>query len=257
LPLLESLPEGMTLTMGTPGQLNQLYSEGKLDIGAMSAHFLLASGDFEVIPTLSISSQNEVGSVFFYSKLPLNRLNMQDSIIGVPVSSATSICLLKILLTEELGFCPQFVYGKDPSLDDSRFDAVLMIGDAALDFDESLKKRSAEELGQLHRFDMGSWWRRHYGLPMVFGLWGARRSYYQASFDDFQTIAELLGDCWRRGLGEKFNHVLDEAVRRTGLDRSLLQEYFRDQLEYDFEEQHIKSLALFEQLAEKHKLLVV
>ncbi len=253
LPLVANLPAAMTLTMGNPGQLNKRYAEGELDIGAMSAHFLLTSPDFQLIPTLSISSQNEVGSVFLFSKRPLSELS--GCRIGVPYASATSVCLLKVLIKEEFGLSPEFVFDNDPEPFDERFQAVLMIGDAALNTDERLKERAALQSQALVRVDLGEWLRRLYQLPMVFGVWGARSSYVQANPADFVAICSFLGETWRHGLSEEYPAVLSEAERRTGLSRRILDAYFRSQLDFDFSAEHEKALALFKQLALKHGLL--
>lgn len=253
LPLVANLPAAMTLTMGNPGQLNKRYGSGELDIGAMSAHFLLTSPDFKLIPTLSISSQNEVGSVFLFSKRPLTELS--GCRIGVPHASATSVCLLKLLIKEEFGLSPEFVFENDPEPFDERFEAVLMIGDAALNTDERLKEQSSSDLKPLVRVDLGEWWRRLYQLPMVFGVWGARRSYVEANPADFAALCTFLGATWRQGLSRDYPAVLAEAERRTGLSRQILDAYFRRQLDFDFSGEHEKALLLFKRLASKHGLL--
>ncbi len=249
LPLKAHLPELMTLAMGTPGELNQRYKQGDLDIGAMSAHYLLSAADFDLIDTLSISSLGAVGSVFFFSRLPLAQLDGKT--VGLPRSSATSISLLKVLLTEEFDVSPNYQTSDDPNPFDGAYDACLMIGDAALAFDQRLKVSGSE----LIRVDMGEWWTRRYQLPMVFGVWGARKSYIDNNNKDFEVIRELLGATWQEGLTALYQEVIAEGLRRTGLSFETMDDYFQRQLDFSFGEEHKKGLNLFETLCKRHGLL--
>lgn len=250
LPLVDGRPELLQLTMGTPGELNKRYQEKELDIGAMSAHYLLSAADFEIIPTLSISSLGAVGSVFLFTKKDLSDLGR--SRIGVPFASATSISLLRLLLIEEFALTPEVVYGKDPGPDHPEFDACLMIGDAALAADRWLKESGRKDIRCV---DLGQWWRRLYQLPMVFGVWGARKSYVQANREDFEALCAFLGETWKVGLSTRYPDVLSEAKRRTGLSESTLDEYFQRQLDFDFSPAHREGLSLFERLCRQNKLL--
>lgn len=236
--------------MGTPGELNKRYRDKELDIGAMSAHYLLSAADFEIIPTLSISSLGAVGSVFLFTKKDLSDLGR--SRIGVPFASATSISLLRLLLIEEFALTPEVVYGKDPGPDHPEYDACLMIGDAALAADRWLKESGRKDIRCV---DLGQWWRRLYQLPMVFGVWGARKSYVQANREDFEALCAFLGETWKVGLSTRYPDVLSEAKRRTGLSESTLDEYFQRQLDFDFSQAHREGLSLFERLCRQNKLL--
>jgi len=249
LPLKAHLPELMTLAMGTPGELNARYKQGDLDIGAMSAHYLLSAADFDLIDTLSISSLGAVGSVFFFSRLPLAQLG--GKVVGLPRSSATSLSLLKVLLTEEFAVTPEYQTGDDPNPIDSAFDACLMIGDAALAFDHRLKNSDSEFI----RVDMGEWWTRRYQLPMVFGVWGARKSYIHDNKSDYEQIRALLGQTWQEGLNGLYKEVLAEGLRRTGLSYETMDDYFQRQLDFSFGDEHKKGLKLFETLCKRHGLL--
>lgn len=90
-----------------PGHLNRALDKGMLDISAVSSfHYLNRKGD-SLIPNISISSHSEVGSVFLYSKADIRQLNGKP--IAVPITSQTSVALLKILLLESCSVAPEIV----------------------------------------------------------------------------------------------------------------------------------------------------
>jgi chorismate dehydratase len=251
LPLLEDKPVDMQLKLGNPGQLNAAFAAGELDVGAMSAHYYLQSGAFEILPTVSISSRGKVGSVFLYSKYPLESLD--GAHIGLPQASATSVNLLKVLLAEQ-NITARFSVSGDPSFFDGSaadFDAVLMLGDSALKADLCW----SQENSQLYRRDMGQWWFDTYGLPMVFGVWAARKNFVAERPQDFQLLSALLGAAVEKGLSGHFDLVLAEARRRTALPESRLQEYFQSELDYGLGPEHLLGLKLFGQKCSEYGLL--
>lgn len=217
----------------------------------MSAHYYLQSGAFELLPTVSIASCGKVGSVFLYSKCQVEELD--GAHIALPQASATSVNLLKVLLAE-LKITPRFSVARDPSFFDgsaANFDAVLMLGDSALKAD----LRWSQDNSQLHRRDMGQWWFDTYGLPMVFGVWAARKNFVAERPEDFRLLAALLGAAVEKGLSSHFDLVLAEAVRRTALPESRLREYFQSELDYRLGPEHLLGLKLFGQKCSQYGLL--
>lgn len=105
--------------MGNPGELNQQYRDKALDLGAMSSHYFLEDGGFELFPNISISSSGPVGSVLFFCRQPLAKLSQTRGRvkIGVPRASASSIRLLHILLSECFGIEPEFIALDQPRPD--------------------------------------------------------------------------------------------------------------------------------------------
>lgn len=228
-----------------PAQLNELLSQGQLNIGAMSSFFFLKDGSFELFPDLSISSVNHVGSVLLFSKCTPEKLS--GKVITVPDSSATSINLLRLLLKEEFGAPCTLI--KDPSLSlaNSEISGSLLIGDQAL------KKRPLLE-NDYHCYDLGAWWYRLHQLPMVFGLWGARKTWIKENQSAFKIIAAGFRQALDLGLGPYFSQVLDEAEKRSGLEQARLKQYYHNDLDYRLTEDHLNGLYLYANLCKKHGL---
>lgn len=258
LPFLKNMPGNLKLAMDTPGDLNRAYQRGELDLGAMSAHFYLDDGGFKLFDQLCIASRGAVGSVLFFSKRPLAEL--KGARIALSKSSATSNNLVKVLLAEEFGGASgidflssiDFVSDIDAWPTDEAFDGCVIIGDRALQADQEV---AISEAQQFERRDLGQWWFERYQLPMVFGVWAARKSWVEANQQDFATLNQFLHDSLVLGLGSDYAAVLAEAGLRTQLPREELDSYFTKELDYSFSPEHAKGLELFRQLCLKYLLL--
>ena len=261
-------PERLSLAFGTPGALNALYREKKLHLGAMSSHYFLEDGGFELFPDISISSLGAVGSVLFFSRRPLAEYKSPGVIkIGVPKASASSVRLIHILLAETYGLEPRFVAMDEPDPTNSTtelgsgaelgagaLDGYLCFGDSALLVDKKMTDSGLSR--DFTRRDLGQWWYERYQLPMVFGVWAARKSWIEANPQDFAAISRYLAASHGLGLSRDFRQVVAEAAERTGLSEDRLEHYYRHELDFNLTTAHREGLALYQQLCKKHGLLI-
>jgi chorismate dehydratase len=243
--LSNSEHDQVDFVLDTPAELNRLFSSGQLDMGSMSSYFFLENDDFELVPDVSISSTGAVGSVLFFADREPEKL--ADQCIAVTSASATSINLLKILFNEEYGFSPRFEVLDRPEISSTRAGA-LVIGDAALKADSDWSR-------DFVRIDLGSWWYSLFALPMVFGVWAVRKDWVARNQSEFQLVCSELRRWFDLGLSVNFEAVLDEAARRTGLPKARLEQYYRQELNFDLGDDHKRGLALYESLCRKHGLL--
>ncbi|HEY9869778.1 MAG TPA: menaquinone biosynthesis protein [Candidatus Obscuribacterales bacterium] len=247
LPLARGhVPIAAAVTYASPAELNALAGSGALDVTAMSSFFFLQHGGFELLPGVSISCSGPVGSVLFFSKVPLTALS--GACVAVPASSATSVNLLRVLLLDELKVNIEVCVELEPSLEDARYEGALVIGDRALSVDADWSQR-------YWRTDLGRWWLRRTGLPMVFGLWAASSGWAAANREQFTTLAGSLVEAAKMGLSALLPDVVKEAHRRTGLDPDRLKSYFLEQLDYRLTGSHLDGLECFKQLCLRHQLL--
>lgn len=237
--------EDVNFTLGTPAELNQSFSQGGLDLGAMSSFFFLEQSDFSLIPSISIASIGPVGSVLFFADRDPG--DLAQSTLAITADSATSVNLLKILFAETYGFIPRFEVTKTPEVSKD-YAGALVIGDKALKSDSTWSK-------ELVRVDMGQWWYEKFGLPMVFGCWAARNSWIDSNRERFNSMCEELRLLFDKGLGVHFEQVLDEAEKTTGHPRTRLEHYYRNELNFDLTDRHREGLALYAKLCVKHGLL--
>ncbi len=240
------VPVSAQVFYGSPSELNARMADGALDIGAMSSFFFLQHGGLDLVRGLSISCDGAVGSVLFFSKLPLNQLAGKR--IAVPASSATSVNLLRVLLLDQMNIPVEVVVQSEPSPEEPGVQGALVIGDLALrmDVEWSLKYR---------RIDLGQWWLSRTGLPMVFGLWAARSDWASQHREQFEAVSEALVHSVEAGLGALLPAVVSEAKDRTALDELRLQRYFQQQLNYELAPRHMAGLEHFNKLCHGYKLL--
>ncbi len=246
LPLLKAdLANSLAITLANPAELNKGYSDGLLDVGAMSSFFYLEHGGFSLVPKISIASVGKVGSVLFFARREL--MSLKSKALAITAASATSVNLLKLLFLETAGFVPYFEVQATPAIDDL-FDGALVIGDRALHVD-------AEWSQNYLRIDLGQWWFDTFGLPMVFGVWAGRNEWVNQDLGRFNHLCDSLRKLFDLGLGTQFSAVLAEAATRTGLAEDRLRTYYRTELNFDLSDRHLQGLELYASLCRKHQLL--
>ncbi len=246
IPMLGARAFGkVDFTLGTPSELNHQFFDDKLDLGAMSSFFFLESGCFRLVPNISIASKGAVGSVLFFANRPLQEL--RSEVLAITADSATSVNLLKVLFAETYGFIPKCETVSHPEIDDKHAGA-LVIGDRALHSDISWSK-------DLVRVDLGQWWFENFHLPMVFGVWAARKTWVEKNQKSFEGICPELRNLFDEGLDGRFEDVLAEAEKRTGLPKPRLEQYYRHELNFELTPSHLQGLRLYRSLCIKHQLL--
>jgi chorismate dehydratase len=128
-----------------------------------AADYAKNSSELVLVPDLAISSRGEVGSVLLFSSKPLELMKT----IALPSDSASSVALLKHLVSKR-GLNPTYSeMGPDLEGMLASCDGCLLIGDRALE--------GARAHPELVKMDLGSEWLDVTGHPMVFGVFAARR----------------------------------------------------------------------------------
>lgn len=229
-----------------PANLNRMLADGEVDLspsssfeyGRFADHYLL-------LPDLSISSIGPVGSVFLFSRLPLENLDRKP--IGLTPESATSVALLKILLKKYLGFSNSY-FTADGFTRVANFDscqAVLQIGNTAMKW----KAR----YGDLYCYDLGALWHSFTRLPFVFALWIIRRDFADAHREESLLASSRLLEAKRAALT-----MLDELASECGecswMGRDQLIAYWSN-ISYDLTPLHVAGVRRFFQDAVELGLL--
>jgi chorismate dehydratase len=236
------------VTLAPPSKLNGMIADGGLDVSAVSSFEYLSRNDLAFIPDVSISCRGPVGSVLLFSKHSLEQLANPERTLVASAQSATSINLLRVMMLENYGATPKISADMSPELDSDSVDGVLVIGDHALEVDTAWSLRYL-------RIDMGDWWVRTTGLPMVFGLWAARMDWIERAPKEYATTSDALRRSKQLGLSRCFEAVLDEAEQRTGLARTRLKAYYESQIDFDLTPNHLEGLAHYKALLKKHGLI--
>ncbi|MDH6349224.1 chorismate dehydratase [Brevibacillus sp. 1238] len=163
-----------------PAQLNLAMAKGEIDMGPISSFsYAEHASQYVALADLSVSANGRVGSLFLFSKKPIEQLN--GAKIALTNTSATTVNLLKIILHKFYDYEITYVT-QEPNLAHmlQDADAALLIGDDAI-----TAERTASEL---HVYDLGELWHRFTGYSMTFAIWALRREVID---EHFALIAEV------------------------------------------------------------------
>ena len=178
--------EGLSLIRGVPSVLNSDLISGRLDVAAVSSiAYARHSEELLILPKLCISSDGPVQSSVLVSRKPIEALG-KDKVI-LTAKSATSHCLLKIILRGAYGAIPNYytrnITPEEPVPADAT--ASLFIGDDALWLYH-------HPPAGLYLYDIGQEWKQLTGQKMVYALWAVRREFANKHPESVQLIQERI-----------------------------------------------------------------
>jgi chorismate dehydratase len=180
--------EEWELVMAPPSALNKMLAAGEIDLGFVSAYEYCARPQkYQILEDLSISANGPVGSVFLFSRLPVADLTGCKVLLSS--QSATSVCLVKIILEDFFQVRPTYASGEIFHAENISHAAMLAIGDEAL--------RLADQFP--YRLDLGELWKQHTGLPFVFSLCAVREDFCNRDPDLVSRIHKELLRCRDEG----------------------------------------------------------
>jgi chorismate dehydratase len=212
-----------------PSQLAELLRRDELDAALVSIVEVLFTDRYDVLDGIAIASLGEVKSVFLAHRQPLEQVRE----IYCDPASLTSVSLLKVLLAER-GLKPEFkplpAYEAAPTLD-----AVLLIGDRALEFSFA---------GHPHTiWDLGEAWSELTNLPFVYAVWALRRI-------PNTRLRQTLREARDFGL-DTLEHIVNSRKEYT---REFRQDYLGWHIHYHLGTDEKRGIARFMELLRKHNL---
>jgi chorismate dehydratase len=241
LPIYYPLESGIishpfALTSGTPAHLNRLMAQGELELSVVSSiEYVRYPERYLILPDLSISCRGPVRSVLLLSQTPVDQLSGQT--ILVSSHSHTSVALLRILLTMQLGMEVTFSHGScTEALTQGKPPvAMLTIGDEAL--------RLREHSLYPYRWDLGEAWLAWTGLPFVFALWVIQRQAFERWNGALWEAVESLTAAKEWGCSH-LDEICSHATKEGILDLPQLQDYYQC-LNFDLKRDEKQGLELF------------
>jgi chorismate dehydratase len=214
----------------TPAELAEMLRRDELDAALVSTAVVLLTDRYDILDDIAIASLGEVYSVLLAHRRPLAELKE----IYCHIASLSGLNLLKVLLAER-GLKPEFKSLPDPQKA-AEHDAVLLIGDPAIDFQRAPHEHEI--------FDLGTAWLELTHLPFVFAVWALRRGV------ENHELRRQLRDAKDFGLD-----TLDWIVRnRTEYDYDFRKDYFDWHIHYHLGEDGKRAIAKFAELLRKHGL---
>jgi chorismate dehydratase len=222
----------------TPDRLSDRLVEGDLDIAPISlVEYLRHADELTLLPDLAVGSDGPVMSCVLVSQLPLSELG--GELVSLGSTSRTTIELAKMVLEERIGVRPRYLTCP-PDLPAMMLEgpAAVLIGDAAL----RATLHDGPRLG-LGVHDMGAAWRDWTGLPMVFAVWAARRSFA----DDHPGLVKDVHHAFVRSREislARVDEVAASAARWEDFQADALVRYFTT-LDFSLGERQLAGLAEF------------
>ena len=222
-------------THKAPARCAEMLRSGDVDAALVPVIEYQRIPDIAIVPDVCVGSRSAVRSVVIASKQ--NNLKKVKR-VALDDSSRTSVALVKIIFREFLGFEPEW-QTSPPDLRSmlEHNDAALIIGDPAMKIPRD----------QFQVFDLATLWHDFTGFGFVFAMWMAgTNSAEQVRAIDFKAARD-----------EGLANLNDIAARNA--DQTLSAEEIRDYLTrniaFQMDEDMMKGLQLYFDLARKHKLI--
>jgi len=191
--------------------------------------------DIVIVPDVCVGSRAAVRSVVIASKQnnlkKIKRVALDDS-------SRTSVALVKIIFCEFLGFEPEWqVAPSDLRTMLEHNDAALIIGDPAMKIPRD----------KFRVFDLATLWHEFTGLGFVFAMWMAGAS----------QAGKVRSIDFKAARDEGLANLNDIAARNADqtLSAEEITDYLTRNIAFQMDEDMMKGLQLYFDLARKHGLI--
>ncbi|WP_280768227.1 menaquinone biosynthesis protein [Salipaludibacillus daqingensis] len=238
---------GCEFVPAIPAKLNEDMANGLVDVGGISSFsYGEHSNEYRIFPDLSVSSTGKVGSIFLFSKRPIEKL--EGSNIGLTSSSATSVNLLKIILHRfyELNVSFETTY---PNYDNmmKQYDACLLIGDDAI-------MASLSKDASVYIYDLGEVWEKFTDLPMTYAVFATRKETFKKQASLLTEVHHQFLKSKARCIDNNFFEMIKSIQYQLGGTTSFWNGYFSG-LNYELSDRHLDGLYHYFDLAHDLKLL--
>lgn len=238
---------GCEFVPAIPAKLNKDMAEGRVHVGGISSFsYGEYSNDYYVMPDLSVSSMKNVGSIFLFSKYPIDKL--EGSCIALTSSSATSVNLLKIILQNfyrmNVSYRTSFPDYKKMMSD---HDACLLIGDDAI-----LASFTKED--HIYMYDLGALWAEFTSLPMTYAVFAVRKEALQQHAELLQLLHSEFLKSKQKSIDNRFTEMISSIQYQLGGSAAFWRNYFSG-LNFQLSSRHMEGLHHFYDLAYDMKLL--
>jgi chorismate dehydratase len=192
--------------------------------------------DVLIVPEVCVGAREQVKSVI----LATGGMDLRAAkTVALDASSKTSVSLTNIIFKEFFARAPAFVsHAPDVETMLESCDAALVIGDPALRIDRA----------RFRTFDVAEIWREFTGCGFVFAFWLARQKFAEpARRIDFPAARD-------EGL-EKVEEIIDFYSRSVALGKNDFRRYLTENISYALDDELLKGLRLFYELARRHDLI--
>lgn len=241
-PLVHFLPSelpGTILSEWIPSTMRFRLMAHHLDLALMPVAELMNLPHGKIVGNCCIACRGAVRNVQILSRKPIEKIET----ISLDTASRSSITLCDLILKHFYELRPtRYQLPPDRALERCQTDALVVIGDRALDAASSNRWE--------YRYDLGELWREKTGLPFVFAAWvGCSERAWSSS-----EILRGLAASRDRGL-DKIDSILDDRERSKAsfpLPREEIRSYLTESVVYRLGEEELRGMQSFFDLALLH-----
>jgi chorismate dehydratase len=220
----------------SPALCADQLSKGDVAIGLIPSVEYARIPNLRIIAGMSISSLAAVRSILLIRRKGIRTIRS----VALDTSSRTSVALAKILLGVHMGIRPEFVpYAPDVVSMLDHCDAALLIGDAALKI----------RLEEYETTDLAEKWVQWQQNPFVFAFWACRADAHLPA-----DLTSIFQEAKNWGLDRR-DEIASTFSRSLNLPKPFLENYLRQNIDYDLGMRHINGLERFYRLAEQEHLI--
>jgi chorismate dehydratase len=207
-----------------PSICAQKLKFGQVDLALVPVALLPELEDYTIETDYCIGANGKVDSVKLYSQVPLNEIKT----VTLDYQSKSSIALTRILFTFFWKKEPSYLEAK-PGFEDKikANNAAVIIGDRTF----SLNGTFAYE------YDLAEEWKNFTGLPFVFAAWVSTKKLSSVFISEFNTVL-------KNGIAN-ISAALDEDTNQRNYSKEQTLEYLKQRIDYKFDAEKRKALALF------------
>ncbi|MDP7355708.1 MAG: menaquinone biosynthesis protein [Candidatus Thalassarchaeaceae archaeon] len=232
-PVFHTIPDSWKVLSAPPSWLTgHLLRRDCITAPIPTADYASNVGKLRLIRDIGIVGQESVGSVLLFGNRSIE--TMRD--IALPSDSSTSNMLMRWILNQR-GLDPKYVkMGPDMDSMLDECDGALIIGDRAI--------AAAIQNPELVRMDLGREWVKITGLPMVFGVFAARKD---SEVHSISRARELMLGNYNIFLEEEEvrNAVILDASKKVSLSAERVGEYYANEVSNLLSPESIKGLRVF------------
>ncbi|MBM3472810.1 MAG: menaquinone biosynthesis protein [Armatimonadetes bacterium] len=222
---LEAVGPPYKVLYGSPAGLVGALQRGDCDVGMIPVAAHLAGIGGTIVPGVSISCRGPVGTLKLFARCPLEEVRT----LAIDRTSRTTALLARAILSARYGVQPQ-CGAVEPDMAHvlDKADAAVVIGQDALLRGERPPQATVE-------LDLGEAWWEWQQLPLVMAFWVFREGWFS------DQVSEALRAA-REGGVAMIASIAEEEAPRRGLEVALVKRYFREMLDYELTENHLRGI---------------
>lgn len=236
--LMRNTGSRMQVVYGESSALAEAVQRGRLDAALVpSIEYLRGTGERYVEGPAMVASAAD-GNILLVTQTPIEEIQR----IAVSEFCRTPVTVLRVVLAGAHGVTPDFLVEKNLSGWRESYDAVLLSGDAALQY------CCTEPLAGDTRHNVAGLWYQLTAAPLVTALW---------VYNDAELSTELNKSLiTSRNLGmQNLSHLADGIAQTSQYESKFLYDYLNNCWTYDMRDARRAGLRTLEEQALRYDLL--